>query len=204
MGDSLIKQKWKVGMNYQTDNLEPQIKGKVGVFKNSWQCFDTCAWMLLSWISPDIYKHDDDKGLLKYLDDVEASVGEPGIAEKLSNKKSGTSYFFYIQKAAIQAWADNAGIIGEAVFEEKKIKFDDLPELISNNSPVILGTHGLGGTRGHIILAVGSSDDHIIINDPYGDARDNYTDEFGDGVFYEKKWLKKFTGKYVNCIYWKS
>lgn len=204
MSDSLIKQKWSVGMNYQTDNLEPRIKGKTGVFKNSWQCFDTCAWMLLSWISPDIYRYNDDNGLERYLDDVEVSVGEPGVAEKLSHKKSGTSYFFDIQRAGIQKWADEAGVPGKAIFKEKKIKFDDLPDIIVENSPVILSTHGLGGTRGHIILAVGSSTEHIIVNDPFGDARDNYKDDFGEGVFYEKKWLKKFTGEYVNCIYWEA
>ncbi len=196
----MADKKWDVGQNDQDNNFDFNK-----LFLATWQCFSTCSWMLMSWICPEI-KYDDDKGLAKYLDDVEINVGSPGIGEEIARKlgiKAGSSYYFAVQQAGIQKWMNDRDCKGKVVFSEKKIKFYDLPDML-DKSPVILNTSGLGGTRGHIILAIGYTDDNIIVNDPFGDARDSYTDKYGEGLFYEKEWLKRYCGENIICLYWEG
>jgi hypothetical protein len=149
----------------------------------------------------------DDGGLARYLDDVEDSLGKPGIGEVIKRKynwiRGSTSYWWLVQQAGIQKWLDKDGIQGKVIFSEKNFSFDTLPRLLEDG-PVILNTAGLGSTAGHIILAVGYDEENIICHDPYGDAKTNYANINGESVEYPKNYLVNYTGQMPICIYFKK
>ena len=151
------------------------------------------------------FKGNDDKGLAKYLDDVEDSVGKPGIGEEIKRRYSwitgSTSYWWLVQEAGINKWLKNNGVNRKVTFSNKKTPFEDLRKLILE-SPVIIHTKKLGGLRGgHIILAVGYDEDNIICHDPFGNAKSNYALKMGRNQKYPDEMLIKHTGKKVRCIY---
>lgn len=195
--------KHNVGYNSQRDNLS--FGGK---FPGFWQCFTTCAWMLISFYTPEKYRFNDDTGLAGYLDDVEATVGKPGIGEAIRKKYNWitghTSEWWAVQQAGITAWLNRAGVAGSAVFCDQTVDFADLPKLIERG-PVILGTKKLGGLPGgHIILAIGYEPGGIICNDPYGNAVTNYKGRNGEAAFYSDALLQPATGQKIRCMYWQS
>ena len=173
-----------------------------GKFKATWQCFTTCAWMFMSFFNPSINAEDDTE-LAKYLDDVEDSIGGHGIGEDMKEKvpwiKGDTSYWFLVQQAGIKKWFGKDGIPNNVIFTEG-LDFNSLPDIL-DKSPVILNTAGLGGTRGHIILAIGYDDLNIICHDPFGNAVKMYVEPNGAEVSYPKDWLYKYTGRKCAALY---
>lgn len=191
----------KVEYNWQGNNLNFKKK-----FSAWWQCFSTSAWMLMSFLCK-AFDGTDDKALAVYLDDVEASIGKPGIAEKVIAKAKWivghTSTWWLVQKGGIETWLHKQGLKGEAVFHDRNIPFNSLRGLIAK-SPVILQTKKLGGlSGGHIILAIGFTVDGIICHDPAGDAKTNYKSASGNAVEYPDKFLMKATGTKIRCMYWR-
>lgn len=190
----------KIGYNSQRNNFD-----FAGKFPGWTQCFSTCAWMFMSFYSGKVVA-DDDKGLAQYVDDVEASVGKPGIAEKVMRKikfiTGKTSLWWAVQREGIESWLWRYGIKGTAIFRDQNISFDSLGELLKAG-PVILGTTKMGKLPGgHIILAIGETPGAIICHDPYGDAKGNYVSQDGQSVEYPKDFLRKYTGEKIRCIYW--
>lgn len=184
----------KIGYNSQRDNFS-----FAGKFPGWAQCFSTCAWMLLSHFSKE-YRADNDTGLMNYVDDVEASVGEPGIAEKVRQKfnwiTGKTSLWWLVQKEAIELYMWRAGIKGKAVFHDGTFPIYSLP-VILKNGPIIIATNKLGGLPGgHIILLVDYDPDTraVSVNDPYGNARVKYISHDGAGVLYSQDWLSQYLG----------
>jgi hypothetical protein len=200
----------KVKYNSQRDNIQyfkNTITGIIKRFNAWWQCFSTCAWMFMSNYSSKIYAFGD-KMLSKYLDDVESTIGEKGIAEKTKKRfnwiTGRTSLWWLIQKYGIEKWLWREGIKGNAIFRDKDISFNELSKLL-DKGPVILQTKKIGGLKGgHIILAIGYTDKQIICHDPFGNALTKYRDHNGDSVHYPKEWLKKYTGSMIRCIYWRE
>lgn len=193
--------KHEISYNSQRNNFD--FKGK---FKAWNQCFSTCAWMLMSFYSKKI-DGKDDESLARYVDDVESTVGKPGIGERVKRKfnwiSGRTSYWWLVQKDGIDEWLSVRGVEGKPIFRENLI-FDDLYGLIEKG-PVIIGTKKLGGLPGgHIILAVGHDGENIICHDPFGDANTFYKNKKGKFVAYGKKMLKESTGCNVTCMYWRQ
>ena len=116
--------------------------------------------------------------------------------------KGNTSYWWLVQKAAIESWLHDRGVTGQAHFREQ-VLFLRLYDLIEEG-PVILQTEGMAGPKGHIILAVGYEDKNILCHDSFGDARTEYKSHSGIYVVYPESWLKKYTGDTVNCMYWRA
>jgi len=177
----------QIGWNSQRDN---QSFG--GKFSASSQCFSTSAWMFICHYAK-IIDAKDDEGLAQYVDDVEAMVGQSGIAErtiaKLKFKITGyTSLWWAIQEAGITEWLNDYKIPGRALFTDgEQIS---MLSIYLKNGPVILGTKKLGGLPGgHIILAVDMEDGGLICNDPYGDANGKYKDKNGEAVRYNYSWI---------------
>lgn len=190
----------KIGYNSQRNNFD-----FAGKFKGWAQCFSTCAWMFMSFYSENIIATDD-AGLSDYVDDVDATVGKPGIAEDIVRKTKyitgKTSLWWDVQKEGIEKWLWKNGCHGLAVFQERPLSDASFSELIKKG-PVILGTTKMGGLPGgHIILAIGETDRGIICHDPFGDARGNYISHDGNAVEYPREFLKKYIGQKVRCIYW--
>lgn len=178
--------KHTVGYNSQRNNFN-----FAGIFSGYKQCFSTSSWMFMSFFSP-LIKADDDSGLAWYLDQVENSVGEKGIAEQVMAKdknipKAGSSYWWTVQETGINY------VIGEhrkrnAVTSEGKAVFhyagtwDKFDELLKNG-PVIAGTHKMGKLPGgHIVLCIGKDDKYYYLNDPFGNPTTDYKDTNGNGI----------------------
>lgn len=192
----------QIGYNSQRNNFN-----FAGKFPGWSQCFSTSSWMFMSFYSPDI-KSADDAALSVYVDDVEVTAGQAGIAEKVVRKfkwiTGKTSLWWLVQKEGIESWLWKYGIKGDAIFRDMDLPFSVLPEMIERG-PVILGTTKMGGLPGgHIILAVGTDKESIICHDPYGDALQSYKSDKGAFVRYPKDYLMNFTGAKVRCIYWKA
>ena len=190
-----------IGYNSQRDNIN-----FAGKFPGFWQCFTTCAWMFMSYYSKSI-EATDDNGLAGYLDDVEMTVGNPGIGEKIKNKynwiKGHTSEWWLVQQNGIEEYLWKKGTTGNAIFKDQTIGYDSLKGLL-DVGPVILGTNKLGGLKGgHIILAIGYNDSGIICHDPYGNAVTGYRSAAGGGVLYGDSYLRNFTGEKIRCMYWR-
>ena len=203
----------EIAYNSQRDNIQyflTKVSGSVRKvrkrFNAWWQCFSTSSWMFMSFYSSKIRAFGDDM-LAKYLDDVEASVGKPGIAERVMSQVNyitgRTSFWWIIQKAGIEKWLGREGLKGSIVFIDRTMPFEQLYTLLESG-PVILQTKKMGGLKGgHIILAVDyDKDGTIIAHDPFGNARTNYRDHNGSNVRYNPEWLKKYTGKKIRCIYY--
>ncbi len=163
-----------------------------GAFSAWSQCFSTCAWMLISYYDND-YDALDDNSLAQYVDEVEASVGHPGVAEKIVQKykwiTGKTSLWFAVQQAGIQQYLPQKKVI-----MDDQCNIETLLEIIQY-SPVIIGTNRMGGLpNGHIVLLVDfkSLIQTFIVNDPFGDARSNYRNYNGDSVQYPFDYLKKY------------
>lgn len=195
--------KYDIDYNSQRDNYS--FNGK---FKGFIQCFSTSSFMLMSYFSNNM-KGDD--RLKEYVDDVESTVGKPGIAEKVKKKfnwiTGRTSLWWLVQKYGIEKWLWNNGVEGDCIFSDCEHSIYKLPELLKI-SPVILGTNKIGGLKGgHIILVIGYESGVFICHDPYGNARHNYKDHNGDSVEYTLEYLKKYTdmknGK-IRCMYWQG
>lgn len=197
---------YKVDANFQGNN--PNFNGK---FSGWWQCFSTSVWMFLGYFIPEI-NGTDDKGLSRYLDDVEVTIGKPGIGEKVKQQFSWitgrTSLWWLVQKAGIEKWMRIYGIKGQAVFKDKNIPFEELNNIIKKYGPVILQTNKMGGLKGgHIILLIGFGSDgfgneYFIVNDPAGNATTNYSSREYASLKYPKNFLRQFTGSKIRCIYW--
>ncbi len=194
----------KIGYNSQRNNHS--FGGK---FRGSWQCYTTSAWMFMSFYTPNIVA-EDDEGLMNYFDDVEDSVGKVGIGEKIKRKftwiSGSTSYWPQVQCAGIDKYLWRNGVKGTALYFQRKQKhtLDKIDECLKYG-PVIIGTNKLGGLKGgHIILLVDKDNEgNYIVHDPYGNALKGYAVHNGAYVRYSKKWLEKYTGKYVNFIIWR-
>ncbi len=191
--------KFEIPSNDQRDNLN--FSGK---FPGYAQCFSTSVWMDMSHYSLEIDALDD-VALSKYVDDVEAAVGtKSGLAEIVMSKdpaiKGKTSLFWKVQQYGMSIWLANKGVKGQSVFEENK-PYSRIKEILKTD-PVVIGTNTMGGLpAGHIVLAIGYDNIHIIVNDPFGNANTNYTDHKGGSVYYKDDFLKKyFTGR---LLYWK-
>jgi len=177
----------KVIYNSQRNNYDFS-----GSFSAWSQCFSTCAWMFISYFD-NSYDALDDNELSKYFDEVEATVGQPGIAEKVILKckwiTGKTSLWWAVQQTAIQQYLPH-----------KYIRFDaehniDMILDIIKHSPIIIGTNKIGGLPdGHIVLLVDYDGDSksFLVNDPFGNARSNYRDYNGDSILYNFDWLRKF------------
>jgi len=178
----------KIRFNSQRNNFD-----FAGKFKGYQQCFATSAWMFMSFFS-DFFRADDDKQLAKYVDDVCNEVGESGIGEEEAkyHKLSGNSaYYWLVQSAGIKKWLGSAGK-KIAISYDSQSTADKIKSALKD-SPVIVGTNRLGGLKGgHIILIADIDGEDFIVNDPYGNARTNYTDHNGDSVRYPVAWLSKY------------
>ena len=189
----------KIGYNSQRDNF-----AFAGTLPGYVQCMSTSAWMFLSHYNP-AYRADDDNGLAEYVDDVEASVGRPGIAERVMRKykwiTGRTSMWWLVQREALQARIPDRRIIFNDHYP-----IEQLPHTLEAG-PVIIGTNKMGGLPGgHIILLVDYDRDRrgFIVNDPYGDARENYLYAHGAGALYPYDWLLRYIdyGNHeARCIY---
>ena len=193
--------KHNITYNSQRDNIN--FGGK---FPGFWQCFTTCAWMLMSFYS-DKYVATDDEGLSSYLDDIETTAGETGIGEKIKHKYNWitghTSEWWLTQQAGIEEYLWRAGNRGNTIFSDQTVSYNDLRYLI-DGGPVILGTKKLGGLPGgHIILAIGYTDDGVICHDPYGNAIKKYQSAAGANILYPDNFLRIATGEKIRCMYWR-
>jgi hypothetical protein len=197
----------EIGYNSQRNNFN--FAGKFPAWS---QCFSTCAWMLLSYYCPASIIAKDDEGLQNYVDDVEATVGKPGIGEKVRNKfrwiTGNTSLWWNVQKEGIEKYMWMHGCKGSMEFHEKDFSIDSLQGQLKDG-PIILGTDKMGGLPdGHIILLVDYDDDRdlFIVNDPFGNARTNYSDHNGEAVKYSLYWLRKYSvykkPDIVHCMFW--
>jgi hypothetical protein len=195
-----------IGYNSQRDNYD-----FAGKFKAWNQCFSTSAWMFLSYYCDNI-KADDDNSLQLYVDDVEASVGKSGVGEKVKQKYNwitgNTSLWWNVQKEGIEKYMWKNGFHGEALFHDASFPFYSLSSILKDG-PVIIGTHQMGGLPGgHIILLVDvdTNVDTFIVNDPFGNARTNYSDHNGNMARYSSKWLLPFVTykkpDLIRCIFW--
>ena len=200
----MSKKQRLIAYNSQRDNYS--FRGKFSGFR---QCFSTCAWMFMSYYSKRIQAQDD-KQLAWYVDQVEATVGAVGIAEKIRQRyqyiKGKTSQWWLVQKAGIEFILKSHSVKGHCVFSEKA-SWQDLDACLKKG-PVIVGTKKLGGLAGgHIILIVDTARNGYIANDPFGDGLySNYQKTNGHGVFYGKQSLAPFAeiakGKKLRIIYW--
>ena len=196
----------EIGYNSQRDNFN-----FAGKFSAWLQCFSTCSWMLLSYYCEHI-KADDDNGLMNYVDDVEAAVGSPGIGEKVRQKynwiKGNTSLWWNVQKEGIEQYMWRDGHKGNALFHDATFPIYSLPAILKDG-PVIIGTDKMGGLPdGHIILLCDydKERDVFIVNDPFGNARSNYSDHDGEAVKYSPYWLRQYSvykkPDNVRCMFW--
>ena len=191
----------EVDYNSQRDNFS-----FAGKFKGWIQCFSTCAYMLISYLTK--FDGKDDKTLARYVDDVEVTVGKPGIGEIVKRKYNWitgrTSLWWLTQKYGIEKWLWAEGLKGEAVFVDKKGDWQAVIDALKI-SPVILGTNKLGKLPGgHIILLTGFRKGEFIVNDPFGDAKDNYSDHNGNSVVYSLELLQKHSDGKPRFMYWRS
>lgn len=169
-----------IGYNSQRNNFH-----FAGKFPGWSQCFSTSAWMFLSFYDPNCLATDDD-GLSKYVDDVEAAVGGPGIAERVMRKFAWitgfTSLWWLTHKEALEERIRATGRRGQMVFRESNGTWEELHR-VQGNCPAIVGTYKLGGLPGgHIILALPEPG---YFHDPYGNAATGYVDPNGQTVNYQ-------------------
>ena len=145
--------------------------------------------MFLSFYAKRIQAKDD-KQLAWYVDQVEATVGAVGIAEKIRQRyqyiRGKTSQWWLVQKAGIEFILKSHSVKGHCVFSEKA-SWSDLDACLKKG-PVILGTKKIGGLAGgHIILIVDKARNGYIVNDPFGEGLySKYAKKNGHGVFYGK------------------
>jgi hypothetical protein len=175
-----------------------------GTFPGSKQCFTTCSWCFMSFYTNKIDAKDD-VGLSKYFDDLETTIGLPGIGEEMKQKDNSivgkSSQYWEVQKYGITTYLNRNGIKGKAVCNY--VGYYNMIKLLVDSGPVILGTNTLGGlSGGHIILAVGYDDKNLIVHDPYGNALTNYKDTNGEYVSYPDEYLKKFFVN--NLLFWSN
>lgn len=192
----------EIAYNNQRNNMV------LGTLTGHKQCFTTCAWMFMSHYCNDINAKND-KGLYDYLDDIEASAGNPGIGERLKLRyewiRGVTSYWWIMQKGGIEHWLWTRGVDGHMKYRDSC----DMKEIIESvrKGPVILGTKKMGGLRGgHVILLTGilEGDKTFVANDPYGNALFDYEPgATGDSVFYSVDFLSKYVDG-GRCMYWRS
>lgn len=162
----------KVGYNSQRDNFV------VKDIKGSSQCFSTCAWMLLSYYAPEMYKFDDDEGLKHYI-------------TELTRLNASDAFEWSCHAKLIDKYMRAAGFRGNVIIN---IDLDTGLGLCSKESlwsalacnPVIIGTKKMSGLPGgHIILGIDNDiNGNPIVNDPYGNALTGYKDTNGAGVTY--------------------
>lgn len=174
-------------------------------------CFYTSALIFLSnWLGQ---KAVSDEYAEEYIDDTEANVGKPGIAEAVMSKfkwitgRSGA--WWLVHKAAIAQRLREAGYSGEVIFRDGNGTWEEVSEALFLDSPVIIGTKGLPGIPaggGHILNIVDEEDDCWVVKDTWGDATTNYKNTNGENVLYPKEWFRKFTetnGK-IRIMYFKE
>jgi len=158
----------------------------------------------------------DDKGLCRYVDDVETSVGEAGSAEAMMREDRrmrdlvarGTKsmFFWAIHRHAIEGFLHREGVRGRCVFCET-MTLDDVDSVLEDG-PVIMGTTALGGLKGgHVILLISKArhKNAYYVNDPYGDARTRYRQHDGCGVLYARKRIERHGtrhGRVCRCMFW--
>jgi hypothetical protein len=189
----------EIGYNSQRNNYSWW-----NTFPGWTQCFTTSAWMFMSFYSPKIIAENDTE-LAKYLDDVEVSVGRPGIGEQIKRKynwiRGATSLWWLVQEAGITKWLNGLGVSGKAKFIEGGTYEDLNAKLLKG--PIIIGTNKLGGLpNGHIILLIGADETHYTFCDPYGDANSWYKSENGKAVRYSKEIVKAVCGTKPLYISW--
>ena len=157
------------------------------------QCFYASAVMFLSHYIPvdklpTYYDH--------YVDDTEATIGKPGVAEKYFPKLTGrTGAFWQVHKKAIELRLQDYNIV---FLEGQKLSF--LKSTLASGDPVIYGTTNMGKLPGgHIVVGVKPiGNEAILTYDPYGDARTNYQNHDGEGVVYSDDLLNKhFSGRMI-------
>jgi len=191
----------EVGYNSQRDNFS--FAGKFPGYK---QCFSTSSHMFLSYYSKKIDAKDDNQ-LSWLLDQVEASVGIRGVAERyikladfIPYKRS--SYWWDIQKAGINyvlsehKKTDSLIVNGSAEWIDTGT-WDQFNSAL-NYGPLIVGTNKMGDLPGgHIVLCVGVDYDREVyyLNDPYGNPLSKYKDYEGGNVEIPMDYLKEYAGK---------
>lgn len=204
----------KVGYNSQRNNFD-----FAGKFKGYQQCFSTSAHMFMSFYSKAIESNNDDQ-LAWYLDQVEASVGAKGIAEKIMRAipgipVKGSSYWWKMQLAGInQVLAEHqknghVPVKGEAHWLDAG-SWEQLEEVLADG-PVIVATNKMGGLEGgHIVLIVGVDREKgtYYLNDPYGNPLSNYRDKNGECVEVPMNWFRIQCSRatksdHVRFIYWR-
>ncbi len=188
-----------IGYNSQRDNF-----AFAGSLPGYVQCMSTAAWMFLSHYRPDV-RAEDDQGLAAYVDDVEATVGRPGIGERVRERykwiTGRTSMWWLVHQAALQE-----RIADRRVLFNEHFPIEQLPHTLEAG-PVIIGTNKMGGLPGgHIILLVDYDRDRrgFIANDPYGEATGGYRYANGAGTLYPYDWLLRYIdygNNAARCIY---
>jgi len=180
----------QIGYNSQRDNFA--FAGKFSGYK---QCFSTSAFMFMSFYSDKINVKDD-KQLAWYVDQVEAGVGEKGIAERVKAKlpwipAMGSSYWWNVQCQAITEVLNIHKVKSNAIFTDAGNWSELENRLILG--PCIVATTKMGGLPGgHIVLFVDMDEDNYILNDPFGNPLTEYKDSNGEGIKIPKKWIKPF------------
>jgi|SRR6185436_19441663 len=177
------------------------------------QCAYTSFIMFLSnWISIARTKEYE----TAYVDDTEALVGKPGIAEEAEKKypwiKGRTGAWFYVHRDACAQRLAAAGVKGQMVCRAGeplgggRINYGTTEEIsaaLKSGSPVVVSTKLTD--QGHVVLIVGETFDAWILEDPYGDARTQYRDPNGHQVQYLKTWFnplicEKITNLPNQCV----
>jgi hypothetical protein len=193
--------KYDIAYNNQKDNVN--FNGK---FSGYAQCFSTSVWTAMSFFSLEI-DATNDLTLSKYVDDVEASVGNiPGLAEiiiKQNHSITGrTSLFWDVQRIGMTMWLNNLGVKGKAVVE-LNAPYTRIKEVLDMATPIVIGTDKMGNLPGgHIVLSVGKTDVQTIVHDPFGNPTTNYTNANGKYIYLMDSYLSKYFSNKI--LYWKT
>jgi hypothetical protein len=182
-------------LGYREQRKDDTINGLTGYS----QCFSCSAWMLMSNYTDKINAQDN-AGFDEYLKYIETVLGP--TMEHVPHP----SLYFDVQTAGINSYLTARGVDGAAICN-LSFPIDQLP-IQAQKGTVIIGTSKLGGLpNGHIILLTGYDLAKLsfIVNDPFGDARGNYSDPNGEGVIYPYQYLLPFIdigGGKSHIIYW--
>lgn len=163
------------------------LKGKL---IPSHECFPTSGAMFVSWKRNDFWNMDS---INKYIDDVEANAGMPGIAEEVKGWSGRSGAWWIVHLAAIRKYIPYANVIFD-----QGLTVDLLKQAVQV-SPVLYSANKIGNLPGgHMFLVVDYDfkTDTFTTYDPFGDPMTNYKTRNGKAVKVPANYLKRYASTY--------